>query len=366
MKLDEVVDNVKKVVRTRGVKVTEDSLPVKCFNTGSVLLNLACSDNVYGGYGIGKMVNLIGDSSSGKTLLALSAFAEMVQNSWFNDYACVYDDVEASLEFDLVKMFGKKTSERIISPQNALKCNEEVIKREGTIQEFQTDIFSKLSEDSPFLWVLDSLDALTAKEEIDRVEKEIKLREKGKESDKGSYRMEKPKVISEILRQIIRRLNRSKSGLIIISQTRDNINPLSFETKTRSGGRALRFYCTHEIWLTIKEKILSKNRVVGVKVKAKVTKNKLTGKLRNVEFPIYYDYGVDNVGSCIDFLVEEKYWNQKGNTIIAESLELEGTRQKLIKQIEENCMENKLFLETEKAWLEIEESLKLNRKPKYT
>ena len=70
------------------------SPPLILIPTGSVLLNLACSNSKRGGFGAGKMVNLIGDSSSGKTLLALSMFAEVAKLKQFKDYHFVYDDVE--------------------------------------------------------------------------------------------------------------------------------------------------------------------------------------------------------------------------------------------------------------------------------
>ena len=69
--------------------------------TGSTLLNCACSDLHTGGYGIGKITNLIGDSSSGKSLLALTSFAEVAMYTRYDDYRLIYDDVEAALEFNL-------------------------------------------------------------------------------------------------------------------------------------------------------------------------------------------------------------------------------------------------------------------------
>lgn len=329
--------------------------------TGSTMLNLGCSDLCNGGYGTGKMVNLIGDSSSGKTLLALSMLAEMAYDKDFDEYELYYDDVESANEFDLGKMFGKKAAGRILSPN----INEDgTPKSSDTIQSFHSNIMKHL--DKPFIWVLDSFDALSSDEEYDRTEKALKAHEEGKSKElPGSYKMEKAKLLGETLRMIIRKLKHTKSLLLIISQTRDNIDPKSFIKKTRSGGNALRFYATHEIWLAVKEKIESRRRVIGVLIKAKVTKNKFTGKLREIEFPIYYDYGVDDIGACIDFMVKEKFWEQKKLTIIAPDLDIEGTRQTLVQQIEEGNLERKLKRCVQKAWQEIEDSLKLNRKSKF-
>jgi recombination protein RecA len=328
--------------------------------TGSVLLNLSCSDHIDGGWGAGKIANLIGDSSSGKTLLALSMFAECAQRSEFDGYDFIYDDVEQACEFDFGKLFGSRVGERIQAPQ----YDGDSSLYSDTTQQFHANVFSAIETGRPFIYVLDSFDALTSSEELNRAEESVKATREGKEL-KGSYRMEKPKFASEMLRQIKARIRETQSFLLIISQTRDNIDPMSFEKKTRSGGRALRFYCSHEVWMALAGKIKKKDRVIGSNVKVKVTKNKLTGKQREVIFPIYYDYGVDDLESCIDFLVDEGYWQKKGDKVVANDLGLEGSRRKLIADIEDKALSLQLFQSVRICWGQIEESLKLERKPKY-
>ena len=329
--------------------------------TGSILLNLACSDHIEGGWGAGKISNLIGDSSSGKTLLALSMFAECAQRSEFDEYDFIYDDVEQACEFDMSKLFGSRVKDRIQAPH----YEDGTALYSDTIQQFHANVFSAIQSGRPFIYVLDSFDALTSSEELGRAEESAKATRDGKEL-KGSYRMEKPKLVSEMLRQIKARLRETGSFLLIISQTRDNIDPMSFEKKTRSGGRALRFYSSHEVWMALAGKIKSRDRVIGSNVKVKVTKNKLTGKQRSVQFPIYYDYGADDLGSCIDFLVDDGYWSKKGDKIIAKEIGMEGTRKKLIVDIEgEIGAAQRIYETTQTCWQEIEQSLKLDRKPKY-
>lgn len=330
--------------------------------TGSVLLNLACSDRSDGGWGAGKIANLIGDSSSGKTLLALSMFAECARRPEFDGYDFIYDDVEAACEFDLGKLFGSKVKDRIKAPA----YGEEYVRPiySDTIQQFHANVFAAIESGVPFIYVLDSFDALTSSEELGRAEESAKATRDGKDV-KGSYRMEKPKLISEMLRQIKARLKETNSFLLIISQTRDNIDPLSFEKKTRSGGKALRFYSSHEVWMALAGKLKSKDRVIGSNVKVKVTKNKLTGKQREITFPVYYDYGVDDLASCIDFLEDEGWWQRKGDKLRATELGVEGTRRRLITEIEEKEQQAVLFRVTQTCWSQIEELLKLDRKPKY-
>lgn len=339
--------------------------------TSSTLLNCACSGNATGGYGMGKLVNLIGDSSSGKTLLALSCFAEMCMHPKYDDYAFIYDDVEAALEFNLDYLFGTEVSDRI-----------DMHTTSDTIQDFYANILIAIKEGRPFVYVLDSLDALTSIEErkrtITMANRAIKMRE-GKKLDekkeKGSYKMEKAKLLTEILRVTTRDIAHIESLIIIVSQTRDNVG-FGWTDKTRSGGRALKFYSCHEIWLSIMETI----KDIGVGVEAKVTKNKLIGgNRRKVGFSIFDDYGVDDISSNIDFLLENGVWRMgkaktvnpktkkkgEGRTIQATDFHLQGTKEKLITDIELRSLEKDLQLLVGETWQNIEEAKRLRRKPKY-
>lgn len=343
--------------------------------TSSTLLNCACSDCPTGGYGIGKLVNLIGDSSSGKTLLGLSCFAEMAMFKRFDEYAFIYDDVEAALEFNLDYLFGGEVSDRI-----------DMSVTSDTIQDFYGNITRTIKEGRPFVYILDSLDALTSIEEMKRAsaytkKAPVEYDEDGtKKKAKGSYKMEKAKLVSEILRVSARDIKRTEALIIIISQTRDNIG-FGFTDKTRSGGRALKFYSTHEIWLSVLKTLLKRKRAVGVNTGAKVSKNKLTGKVRNVEFPIFYDYGVDDIAANVDFLVAEGIWKKKtakknskalrqgeseGRIIQATHFNIEGTKDKLVRRIENDSIELDLQSLVGEVWNNIEEEIRLKRKPKYS
>lgn len=168
------------------------------------------------------------------------------------------------------------------------------------------------------------------------------------------------------MRHIVGRIKRTKSALIIISQTRDNISPVSFAKKTRSGGRALKFYCTHEMWLAVAESIKKKGREVGIKTKIRITKNKLTGRREDgIVIPIYREYGVDDIGASIDFLVGEGFWKKKGRKIDAVDLNLTMTRDKLIRVIEAKGLKPDLDKVVERSWKQLCDSLKLDRRPKY-
>jgi recombination protein RecA len=320
--------------------------------TGSTLLNCACSDNPTGGYGLGKIVNIIGDSSSGKSLLALTCFAEMATHSRFDDYRLIYDDVEAALEFNVNYLFGGEVGSRIET--NVVS---------DTVQDFYGNILKAIKNGRPFIYILDSLDALTSKEEIDRT-KQYTQESKPGQKETGSYKTEKAKMISEILRVTARDIKTKEALVLVVSQTRDNLG-FGFSTKTRSGGKALKFFSCHEMWLGIREPFKKKDRIIGVKSNAKVTKNKLTGKVREVDIPIYYDYGIDDIGANIDFLVSEQHWKKTKQTIEASEFDMSGTRDTLIRNMEHYSHEKKLQKLVGTVWGKIEEELRLNRKRRY-
>lgn len=314
--------------------------------TGSTLFNLALSDDPFGGYLPGTMANLIGDSSSGKSLLALTSFAMMAQDERFDDYEFVYDDVEAACAFNMEHLFGKKAAKRI---------NRKVVS--STIQDYRRNLFNFMDKDKPFVYVLDSFDALTSEEEMKRTKKD---------DGGGSYKTEKPKIASEIFRQSVRRMQELNAFSLIISQTRDNIGfGAAFNPKTRSGGRALKFFASAETWASMEKQEKRKDLIIGTNVCMKVTKNKCTGKKRSAYFPIYYDMGVDNVTSCVNYLIDQKRWGKNKNTIDAVDIGFQGTFKKIVEHIEDNNLEREIEQLTGDTWNEVEESVKLKRKKRF-
>ena len=320
--------------------------------TSSTLLNCACSDYHTGGFGIGKLVNLIGDSSSGKSMVALSVFAEMCMWQRYDDYRLIYDDVEAALEFNLDYLFGARMSRRV-----------ELDTVSDTVQDFYGNIVKALKDGRPFVYILDSLDALTSVEELDRAMITAGLK-KPKKGDPGSWKTEKPKLIGEILRVTAREIKEHEAVVIIISQTRDNLG-FGFTSKTRSGGRALKFYCTHEMWLSVKEPILKKKIPIGAHTNFKISKNKLTGKKRNVDMMIYEDLGVDNLTVNMQYLIDSGIWTMEKQTIIAPELKLQETMAKMIEQVEEKNLEPIIEELVGDTWRNFEEELRLGRKRRY-
>lgn len=334
--------------------------------TGLGLWNLGLSNDVSKGFKTGKIANIIGDKSSGKSFLCLSLLAEAANDPAFDRYKLIYDDAEAASEFNLVKLFGARAAERILPPNE----NHEDPNASALVIDFQCNVNRLLEAGEPFIYVLDSLDAINAKQELEHAKDLEKAHLAGKEA-KGSYGMEKPKQMSILLRQLVAGIKHTRSMVIIISQTRDNIDPMSFAPKTRAGGKALEFYCSYEMWLAVvqkfSEKVGEKRYGTGILSRIKITKNKVTGMQgREIDIPIYYSYGADDIGSCVDFLVQVGAWKKGGQGVIdAAPLRLSGTRTKLLKEIEAGELVDRLHVETHKAWRKIEASLVLNRKPRY-
>ena len=332
-------------------------------STGSTLLNLACSGFSKGGFLKGKYYFIVGDSISGKTFLSLTCLAEAVRNSAFDHYRLIYDDGEDGALMDIEKFFGSKVLERIEPPD--MKDGFPVFSE--TIEEFYYHAYDAVEAKKPFIYILDSMDSLSSKSEGDKFQDQKVAHEKGRQAA-GTMTDGKAKVNSMHIRHLLNGIRRQNSILIILNQTRDNMGG-GFEKKTRSGGKALRFYATLEIWSSVKGRIKKhvrgKPRQLGVRSKVKVKKNRITGIESEVEIPIYHSYGIDDLESCILYLCEEKWWIKKGRSIVAQEFDVKMTQEKLIQYIEKNNLEKKLRVLVGKCWNEIAKECELKRKPRY-
>ena len=252
---------------------------VALFSSGCTLLD--CS--LGGGWPEGRIVNIVGDKSTGKTLLAIEASANFALvypkgKIYYRETEAAFDEPYAQrlgLPLDRVDMLrGLETVEDVFEDMEA------VIKR------------SK----GPGLYILDSLDAVS-----DRAEQKRKI-------DDATYGGTKPKQLGQLFRRLTQKMNTAKVTFIIISQVRDNIGVMFGEKHTRTGGRALDFYASQIVWLAhlkqISRTVNKIKRVVGVQIKAKVKKNKIGPPFREVDFPILFSYGMDDVAAACDWFEE--------------------------------------------------------------
>lgn len=361
-------------VEASAEKKTERKPPIgtdMLIPSGSTLLNCACSDDPYGAFALGRIVTLPGGSVGGKTMLALTMMAESAADARFDDYDLIYDDGEESLAIDLPYLFGSHFNERIQPPAINEDTREPI--HSETIQDFKANILTRCTDSSkPFIYVLDSLDSLTSDEELKKEYEKAIARAKSAEAVKelkGSYKTEKAKHLGEAIRMINGKLKETKSALFLIQQIRDKIGTTFGRTTTTSGGHAPFFYSTHQVWFTKignHTKTIKKiKRKYGSQTLAEVTKNKITGKMRDIEFSIYYDYGIADIDSCVDFLVKAGHWKKNVETILAHDLDLKGGRAGLIEKIETGRLEKELQKITGRVWNNIEDSLLLNRNRRF-
>jgi RecA/RadA recombinase len=371
---DQIEESAEKGLK---VEAPTKALRQNLLSTGSTLLNLACSENPYGGFLKGKYYFLVGDSASGKTFLSMTCFAEATQNKHFKDYRFIYDNVEDGMLMNVEHLFNEQVADRI-EPPGMTKDGTAIFS--STLEEFYFNVDDAIATGTPFIYILDSMDSLDTEADDKKFDQQKKAYRKAQaraageadtekvEKVAGSYALSKAKGNSASLRKVLKGLRDSDSILIILSQTRDNIGAM-YGGKTRSGGHALRFYATTEIWSSIgehlKKVVRGKSREIGVRVELRVKKNRQTGKLFTVSTDIYPSYGIDDIGSCIDYLVEEGWWTIQKQSIVAKELNFTATRDKLIHLIETNGLVDELKTIVEKCWVEIDEACSLQRSPRY-
>lgn len=352
----------------KAAKTTNKTTPITrkdLLSTGSTLLNLACSGNPYGGFVKGKYYLLVGDSASGKTFLSMTCFAEAQRTNRFQHYRLIYDNVEDGCLMDVPHLFGQAVADHLEFPA-ADKDGAPVFSE--TIEDFYYNLDDALKLGKPFIYVLDSMDGLSSVYEGEKFVAHKKAHRKGVASA-GSFGDGKARKNSEGLRKILSGIRDSGSILIILAQTRDNLG-FGFEKKIRSGGHALRFYATVEIWTRvlgkIKRTVKEKARAIGVRIGIQIKKNRITGKNSEVEIAIYPSYGIDDIGSCVDYLVDECWWKKPTKkSIAAQEFDVKVSRDKLIQLIEKNGWEDELISITGKCWKEIDAASIPIRKPRY-
>lgn len=261
--------------------------PTGFLNTGSTMLNLVLG----GGWAKHRVFNVVGDKSSGKTLLAIEACAIHAQEHGADSIRYV----EAESAFDA------RYAESIGMPRG-LRTTDDI----QTVEQWEDDLVAFLESrqkgDEDSLYIVDSLDALSDTAEMAR------------DNEKGSYGAAKAKKISEMFRKRIKLIAERRCTLGIISQIRDVLNSTGFgETKKRSGGKALDFYASQVVWLAhtkqLKRTTLGIERVVGSKVEVQTKKNKVGPPFRKAEMDVIFSYGVDDEISMLNWLVSNKATN---------------------------------------------------------
>lgn len=353
-------------------KLTKENL----ISSGSVMLNLHLTGKTFGAFLPGKIYQLVGASTSGKTVTLLHTIANIVNDPKYDDYDIIMDEPEGGNDIDLVEMFGPITASRIKAP----KYDEDGFPIHSiTVEEFYDNLVRLDKETKKsgkkFFYFLDSMDGLVSETDISKIEENMELREKDKQI-KGSYGMGKASVNSKRLSVTKSCFGRTGNTLFIISQERDDISfgaPMG--AKSYSGGKALKFYSTCQIWFRHKEEwkknIRGKERPVGNKAVVNLPKNRLTGqKHKKIPLSILFTDGIDNINDMIEYLMDESVITKSGRTLNAEDVFGEGikfTEEKLWNWIYENDKEDVLEDKVQEVYDEIQQEIKnkFKRKKKY-
>ena len=254
------------------------NIDVELLKSGSLSLDLALG----GGYPKGRIIEIYGPESSGKTTLALHAIAEIQKTGG----QAAFIDAEHALDPAYAKRIGVDIDNLLISqPDNGEQALEicETLVRSNAVD----------------LIVVDSVAALVPQAEID--------------GDMGDAQMGlQARLMSQAMRKLTAIISKSKATVIFINQIRMKIGVMFGNPETTTGGNALKFYASVRIDIRRIGQIKDGENIIGNRTKIKVVKNKIAAPFRSAEFDIMYNEGVSKVGDVLDLAVQYGVFDKAG------------------------------------------------------
>ena len=253
-------------------------------STGSSMLDLAISNKPDGGIAVGRITEINGLESSGKSLLGAHILAETQKKGG----VAVYIDTETSVSQEFMQVIGIDMNKMLYLH---LETVEDIFE---AIEEIVTKV-RESDKDRLVTILVDSLAAATTKVEMES------------DFDKDGWATAKAIVISKAMRKITQMIGRQKVALVFTNQLRQKLGVMFGDPWTTSGGKALPFHASTRIRLKNMGQIKDTGKnVLGMKCRAQIVKNRLGPPLRHADYDMYFDRGIDNYGAWLTVLKEHK------------------------------------------------------------
>ena len=258
-------------------------------STGNAMLDVAISNRPYGGLPVGRITEITGLEQSGKSLLSAHLLAETQKKGG----VAVLIDTETAVSREFLEAIGVDISKLLYVSVDTV---------EGIFEACETIIeqVRKSDKDRLVTIVVDSVAAASTKKEMDA------------DYDKDGYATDKAIIISKAMRKITNVIGRQKISVVFTNQLRQKLGVMFGDPWTTSGGKALAFHASIRIRLKNMGQIKSGERIIGIKVRAQVIKNRLGPPLRSADFDIFFDRGIDNFGGWLKVMKDNKLVKQGG------------------------------------------------------
>jgi recombination protein RecA len=259
-------------------------------STGSTILDLAISNKPNGGIAVGRITEINGLESSGKSLLGAHILAETQRRGG----VAVYIDTETSVSTEFLKAIGVEVDSMLYlhleTVEDIFEAIEEIVVK---VRESDKDRLVTI--------LVDSLAGATTKVELEA------------DFDKDGWATAKAIIISKAMRKITQMIGREKIALVFTNQLRQKLGVMFGDPWTTSGGKALPFHASTRIRLKnigqIKD---AKKNTIGMKMRAQVIKNRLGPPMRHADFELYFETGIDDDGSWLHVMKDHKLLKQGG------------------------------------------------------